>query len=317
MVLAEGAPDYPQPGRIWRLIQDFRVSFLGIAPTVARALMQYGDQEVTRYDRSSLRIIASTGEPWNRDSWMWVFEKVGDARVPLLNYSGGTEVGGGILTGTVLHPLKPCSFAGSVPGLGAAVVDMEGHDVPRGQVGELAMRVPSIGLTRGLWKDPQRYLDSYWNTIPGLWVHGDFASIDADGFWYVHGRSDDTIKVAGKRVGPAEVESILLETGLVAEAAVIGAADPVKGQALVCVCVAKQPEPALAERLAQAVTKEFGTPFKPRAVVFVADLPKTRNMKVMRRVIRNIIDGRAPGDLSSLVNPESIDDLVGAASKIC
>ena len=317
LVLAEGAPDYPQPGRIWRLIQDFRVSFLGIAPTVARALMQYGDEEVTRYDRSSLRIIASTGEPWNPDSWMWVFEKVGDARVPLLNYSGGTEIGGGILTGTVLHPLKPCSFAGSVPGHGAAVVDMQGQDVPRGQVGELAMRVPSIGLTRGLWKDPQRYLDSYWNTIPGMWVHGDFASIDADGYWYVHGRSDDTIKVAGKRVGPAEVESVLLETGLIVEAAVIGAADPVKGQALVCVCVAKQSDPALGERLAQAVAKEFGAPFKPRAVVFGAELPKTRNMKVMRRAIRTLVDGKAPGDLSSLVNPESIDDLVGAASKIC
>ncbi|MCL4747028.1 MAG: AMP-binding protein [Burkholderiaceae bacterium] len=308
-VLAEGAPDYPQKGRIWRLVQDFAVSFLGIAPTVVRALMQGGEQEARRYDLSSLRIMASTGEPWNPDSWSWLFEHVGARRVPILNYSGGTEIGGGIITGTVLHPLKPCSFAGSVPGMAAAVVDEDGNDLPRGQVGELVMRAPSIGLTRGLWNDPQRYIDSYWSRIPGLWVHGDFASIDADGFWYVHGRSDDTIKIAGKRVGPAEVESILLATGLIAEAAVVGAHDAVKGQALVCVCVPGRADEHLSEKLSQAVTTEFGTPFRPREIVFVADLPKTRNMKVMRRVVRAVLNGQPPGDLSSLVNPESIDGL--------
>jgi acetyl-CoA synthetase len=177
------------------------------------------------------------------------------------------------------------------------------------------MRAPSIGLTRGVWNDPQRYLDAYWNRIPGLWVHGDFASIDADGFWYVHGRSDDTIKVAGKRIGPAEIESILLATGLVAEAAAIGVHDRIKGQALVCVCVAKQRDEALADRLTQAVVQEFGTPFRPREIVFVGDLPKTRNMKVMRRVVRAILCDQPPGELSSLVNPESIDDLRRVMSK--
>ena len=309
VVLAEGAPDYPQKGRIWRLLQDFRVTFLGIAPTVVRALMLYGVEEVEKVDVSSLRIMASTGEPWNPDSWSWLFTHVGKSRVPILNYSGGTEIGGGIITGTVLHPLKPASFAGSVPGMAAAVVDAQGHDVAPGQVGELVMRMPSMGLTRGLWKDPQRYLDSYWNTIPNLWVHGDFASIDADGFWYVHGRSDDTIKVAGKRVGPAEVESVLLATGLVDEAAVIGAQDALKGQALVCVCVAKGAGAALAETLSQAVVKFFGMPFKPREIVFVADLPKTRNMKIMRRVVRAISNDQPVGELSSLVNPDSVDDL--------
>ena len=315
IVMAEGAPDHPQKGRIWRLLQDFRVSFLGIAPTIVRVLMQYGAEEAEKYDLSSLRIMASTGEPWNPDSWSWLFEHVGRSRVPILNYSGGTEIGGGIITGTVLHPLKPGSFAGSVPGMAAAVVDEQGRDVSPGQVGELVMRAPSMGLTRGLWKDPQRYLDSYWTIIPGLWVHGDFASIDAEGFWYVHGRSDDTIKVAGKRIGPAEIESILLATGLVSEAAVIGVQDAVKGQALVCVCVAKGPDAALADKLSQAVMKEFGAPFKPREIVFVADLPKTRNMKVMRRVIRAVLNSQAPGELSSLVNPDSIDDLKRAVSR--
>jgi acetyl-CoA synthetase len=315
IVIAEGAPDYPQKGRIWRLLQDFRVSFFGIAPTIVRTLMQHGTAEVEKYDLSSLRIIASTGEPWNPDSWAWLFEHVGRSRVPILNYSGGTEIGGGIITGTVLHPLKPGSFAGSVPGMAAAVVDDQGRDVPPGHVGELVMRAPSMGLTRGLWKDPQRYLDSYWNVIPGLWVHGDFASIDAEGFWYVHGRSDDTIKVAGKRVGPAEIESIILATGLVAEVAVIGAQDDVKGQALVCVCVAGDPDGTLADKLTQAVVKELGAPFKPRAIVLVADLPKTRNMKMMRRVVRAVVNGQAPGELSSLVNPESIDELTRAVAR--
>lgn len=249
------------------------IASTGIAPTIVRALMRYGKQEVRKYDLSALRIIASTGEPWNPDSWLWLFRTVGGSRLPIINYSGGTEIGGGILTGTVLHPLKPCSFAGSCPGMAAEVVDEKGDPVPRGTVGELVMRIPSMGLTRGLWKDPQRYLQSYWSTLPDMWVHGDFASIDADGYWYVHGRSDDTIKIAGKRVGPAEIESILLTTGKVTEAAVIGA------------------------------------PFKPRLVVFVADLPKTRNMKIMRRVVRSVWTGQPPGDLSSLVNPESVEDL--------
>ena len=315
VVIAEGAPDYPQPGRIWRLLQDFRVSFLGIAPTIVRALMRYGEQEVRKYDLSALRIIASTGEPWNPDSWLWLFRTVGGSRLPIINYSGGTEIGGGILTGTVLHPLKPCSFAGSCPGMAADVVDEKGDPVPRGTVGELVMRAPSMGLTRGLWKDPQRYLQSYWSTIPGMWVHGDFASIDADGYWYVHGRSDDTIKVAGKRVGPAEIESVLLATGKVTEAAVIGVHDDVKGQAVVCVCVAQEAGPALAEQLSQAMVRELGAPFKPRSVVFVADLPKTRNMKIMRRVVRSVWTGQPPGDLSSLVNPESVEDLKRSFSR--
>jgi acetyl-CoA synthetase len=315
IVMAEGTPDYPQKGRIWRLLQDFRVSFLGIAPTVVRTLMQYGVQEVERYDCSSLRIMASTGEPWNPDSWTWLFEHVGRSRVPILNYSGGTEIGGGIITGTVLHPLKPGCFAGSVPGMAAAVVDEHGRDVPSGHVGELVMRVPSMGLTRGLWNDPERYLDTYWNVIPGLWVHGDFASIDADGFWYLHGRSDDTIKVAGKRVGPAEIESILLATGRVAEAAVIGAQDAVKGQALVCVCVARDRERTLTDELSAAVVTAFGAAFKPREFVFVADLPKTRNMKVMRRVVRAVLNGQPPGEISSLVNPEAIEDLKRAVAE--
>ena len=176
------------------------------------------------------------------------------------------------------------------------------------------MRTPSIGLTRGLWHDRERYLQSYWSRLPGLWVHGDFASRDADGMWYVHGRSDDTLKIAGKRTGPSEIEAVLMATGLLQDAAAIGVPDAVKGTAVVCVCVA-QPEidrEDAAKTLSAAVVAGLGSAFKPSAMVFVPELPRTRNMKVMRRVVRAAWLGQDPGDLSTLVNPQSVR-AIGAA----
>lgn len=313
IVLAEGAPNYPQPDRLWRLIERHRVSYLGLAPTVARLSMSLSDAELAERDLSSLRVIVSTGEPWTPEAWQWTFERVGQRRVPLLNYSGGTEVGG-ILTGTVIHPLKPCAFAGPVPGTGADVVDAEGASVGSGVTGELVMRTPSIGLTRGLWQDRERYLQSYWARLPNLWVHGDFASRDADGMWYVHGRSDDTLKIAGKRTGPSEIEALLMGTGLVRDAAAVGMPDPVKGTAVVCVCV-PQPDVALdaaARSLSAAVVAGLGGAFRPARVVFVSDLPRTRSSKLMRRVVRAAWLGEEVGDLSTLVNPESVEAIRAA-----
>ncbi|MBM3492272.1 MAG: AMP-binding protein [Alphaproteobacteria bacterium] len=312
LIMAEGAPDYPKPDRMWRIIEEQHVSFFGIAPTAARAQMQHGTAALKARDLSSIRVIGSTGEPWNPDSWLWVFHNVGGGRAPILNYTGGTEIGGGIAAATVIHPQKPCCFAGSIPGMAADVVDETGRTVAPGQVGELVMRQPSIGLTRGLWKDPERYLDTYWRHIPGLWVHGDFASIDADGFWFVHGRSDDTIKVSGKRTGPAEIEAIVHAMGRIAEAAAVGVPDEIKGQAVVCACVAgsgEQPGAALAEAVAKAVVQGMGSSFRPKRIVFVSDLPKTRNMKVMRRLVRSAYLGQPPGDLTALVNPEVVEEL--------
>ncbi len=307
IVLAEGAPNYPQPDRLWRLVERHRVSYLGLAPTVARLSMSLPDQTLAERDFSSLRVMISTGEPWTPEAWHWTFERVGQRRVPLLNFSGGTEMGG-ILTGTVIHPLKPCAFAGSVPGTGADIVDAEGLSVGADVTGELVMRTPSIGLTRGLWHDRERYLQSYWSRLPNLWVHGDFASRDADGMWFVHGRSDDTLKIAGKRTGPSEIEALLMATGLLQDAAAIGIPDAIKGTAVVCVCVARPDadQSAAAKALSAAVTAGLGGAFKPAAVVFVPDLPRTRNMKVMRRVVRAAWLGEEPGDLSTLVNPESL-----------
>ncbi len=314
LVLAEGTPDYPDPGRLWRLVQDHRVTYLGLAATIARAMMRYGVEEVEKYDLSSLRITISSGELWNPDSWNWFFEHVCKRRVPILNVSGGTEIGWGIVICTVLQPHTPCSFSGPVPGMGSDVVDADGNPVKPGEMGELVLRLPSIGLSRGLWNDPEHYLETYWNKIPGLWVQGDWASIDAHGFWYLHGRSDDTIMVAGKRCGPTEVESLLMETGKLAEAAATAAFDALKGEAVICVCV---PTPGikadanLGAELREAVVRGLGPAFRPRDVLFVSDLPKTRSMKVMRRVLRAVYEGKDPGDLASLVNPAALDELRG------
>ena len=207
LVLAEGTPDYPEPGRIWRLVQNHKVTICGISPTAVRQMMTHGAEVVARYDRSSLRVTVSTGEPWNPDAWDWFFEHVCERRVPVLNYAGGTECGGAILIGTLLHPLKPCAFGCSAPGMCGDIVDPQGNAVAPDELGELIIRQPSIGLTRGLWREPERYQESYWGQIPGVWVQGDLASRDEDGLWYIHGRSDDTINVAGKRTGPAEIES--------------------------------------------------------------------------------------------------------------
>jgi acetyl-CoA synthetase len=311
MVIYDGALDHPGPDRLWALVEHHQVSILGVSPTLIRALMRHGEEPVRAHDVSSLRILGSTGEPWNPESWQWLFRTAGGGRVPIINYSGGTEVSGGLLSGNVLTPIKPCSFAGPPPGIAADVVDESGRSV-RNEVGELVVREPWIGMTRGFWKDPDRYEDTYWSRFPALWVHGDWAAIDADGLWYILGRSDDTIKIAGKRLGPAEVESILAEHPAVLEAAAIGVPDPTKGQALVCFCVLRPGSPpngTLAEELRATVAARLGKPLRPAAVEFVLELPKTRNAKVMRRVIRAAYLDEDPGDLSSLENPRAVDEI--------
>jgi acetyl-CoA synthetase len=311
VVLYDGALDYPQPDRLWSLVERHRVNILGVSPTLIRALMKHGDEPVRRHDLSSLRILGSTGEPWNPEPWRWLFETAGGSRRPIINYSGGTEVSGGLVGGNVLTPLKPAAFAGPPPGIAADVVDEQGQPV-RNRVGELVVRAPWIGMTRGFWNDRERYMQTYWSRFPDVWVHGDWAAIDDDGLWYILGRSDDTIKIAGKRVGPAEVESVLVEHPAVLEAAAVGIPDELKGQALVCFCVLRDPEeatPTLAGELKQLVAARLGKPLRPEAIRFVRDLPKTRNAKVMRRVIRAAYLGEPPGDLSSLENPQAVADI--------
>ncbi len=314
MVFYDGAPDYPDVDRLWSLVERHRISALGVSPTLIRSLMQHGDEPVRRHDLASLRTLASTGEPWNPAPWLWLFHTVGGGRCPIINYSGGTEISGGIVMGNVLLPLKPCAFSGPNVGMAADVVDEDGRSV-RGVVGELVVREPWIGMTRGFWRDPERYLETYWSRWPDVWVHGDWAAVDADGLWYILGRSDDTIKVAGKRLGPAEVETVLVHHPAVIEAGAIGVPDELKGQALVVFCVlapGHTPSDALAAELRGRIAGELGKPLAPKAVLFVPDLPKTRNAKVMRRVLRAAYLGESAGDLSALVNPEVVEQIRAA-----
>ncbi len=314
-LLYEGVPDWPHAGRLWELVERHRVTTLGLSPTAVRALMRHGEVPVDQHDLSSLRVLGSTGEPWTPDSYLWYFQHVGQGRCPIINYSGGTEVSGGIVGGTVLHPCKPCAFTGPCLGMAAEIFDAEGQPV-RGEVGELVITKPWPGMTQGFWRDPQRYLETYWSRWPQVWVHGDWAATDAEGFWYILGRSDDTIKVAGKRLGPAEVEAILTGHRAVSEAAAIGVPHPVKGEALVCFVVLRQgwtASEALTSELASHVVEQLGKPLRPAAVHAVPDLPKTRNAKILRRVIRAVFLGQDPGDLSSLENPQA----VAAIKQLC
>ena len=316
-MLPEGGPDYPDAGRMWRLIAEHEATILGTSPTAVRALMRYGAEAVEQHDLSSLRLTASTGEPWTDEAWFWLFEHVCKRRIPILNWTGGTEIGGGILCGNVLTPMKPCAFSGPMPAMGADIVDEAGQSVGPDEVGELVLRHTSPGLSRGVWKDPERYIETYWSLFPDFWRQGDWASRDEDGMYYVHGRSDDTIKVSGKRTGPAEIEGLVMGTGKVLEAAAIGIPHEIKGQGVMCVCV---PAPgieageALAQNVTEAVTKGLGRSFRPERILFVEDLPKTRSMKIMRRVVRALVLGEEPGDLSSLVNPESVDQIKEASA---
>ena len=307
-VLFEGVPDYPKPDRLWALVERHRITVMGLSPTAVRALMPHGPEHPRVHDLSSLRILGSTGEPWNPEPYRWLFEHVGRGRVPIINYTGGTEISGGILGCFPITPLKPCSFAGPIPGMAADVFGENGRPV-RGQVGELVVTKTWPGMTQGFWRDPKRYEETYWSRWPGVWVHGDWALIDADGFWFLQGRSDDTLKIAGKRLGPAEVESILVGHPAVAEAGVIGVPHEVKGEAVVCFVVLKpatSPSEALRAELTERVARQMGKALRPERVLFARDLPKTRSAKIMRRVIRATYLGRDPGDLSSLENPDAV-----------
>jgi acetyl-CoA synthetase len=308
VVYMEGAPDWPSD-RIWRLVEDERITMLGVSPTLVRALLPHGEP---RSDLSSLRAVTTTGEPWNRGPYDWLNEHVcRHGRIPIVNISGGTEVGACFLSVSLLEPAKPCSLGFPALGLDMDVFDEAGNSV-RGEVGELVCRGPWPGMTRGIWGDPERYLDTYWRRFPGVWTHGDWASVDEDGYWFLHGRSDDTLNVAGKRIGPAEVESAAVGHPAIAEAAAVGIPHDVKGEVIWLFCVPRPGAEATASDVATAVAEELGKAFRPERVVFVSALPKTRSAKVVRRAVRAKALGQDPGDLSTLENPEILDEIAAS-----
>jgi acetyl-CoA synthetase len=309
-VLYDGAADYPDASRLWMVAERQGVTHLGISPTLTRVLMAAGDRFAPKVTPSKLRLFASTGEPWTPEAWSWLFKTVGRGRLPIINYSGGTECGGGLLSGNLMTPCRPGSFAGPVPGVDAAVFDGAGQPL-LGEVGELVVRQPYVGMTLGFWKDPERYLQTYWSRWPGVWVHGDWALIEEDSLWFILGRSDDTIKVAGKRLGPAEVEAAALDGDSVAEAAAVGVPDTIKGQAVVVFVVARQGADlaTIPKDVSRRIESSLGKPFRPLGVHVIPHLPKTRNGKILRRVIRSVFLGEPPGDLSSLDDPTVLEPI--------
>jgi len=312
IVLYDGAPDHPGPDRLWALLAAHEATHCGVSPTLVRALMAQGGDVPAAHDLSRLRILASTGEPWNEDPWRWYFEHIGGSRCPVINISGGTEVGACFLSPHPVEPISPMSLGGPSLGMAVDVFDDDGRPL-RGAVGELVCTQPWPGMTRGLRNDPERYLATYWDRWPNVWVHGDWASIEeVDGHteWFLHGRSDDTIKVAGKRLGPAEVESALVSHPAVVEAAAVGLPDELKGEQLwgyAVLAAGVTPTEELRAELVAVVADQLGKSFRPAGIRFVRALPKTRSAKVVRRVVRAVATNADPGDLSSLEDTGALD----------
>ncbi|MFN0057323.1 MAG: AMP-binding protein [Planctomycetota bacterium] len=315
IVIYEGAPNTPQPDRVWSLVEKHEVSHLGISPTAVRLLRRSGDEWADRHPMPSLRILGSTGEPWDPESYLWYFEHVGKRRVPVINISGGTDIVGCFLAPLPVMPLKPATL--QAPGLGMAVdVFNEAGESVVDQVGYLVCTKPAPSMTRGLWKNREKYLETYWSRFPGVWNHGDWAKVDTDGDWFLYGRADDTLKVAGRRVGPGEIEAALMEHELVAEAAAIGVPDELKGTDIVCFVVLKRRDAESEQvriELSEKVVAALGKVDRPKAVLFADDLPKTRSAKIVRRLIqRRYLGAEDLGDLSSVANPEALNAVAAA-----
>lgn len=306
-ILYDGAPDYPKPDRWLQMIEDYGVAVFGSSPTAIRLFMKHPDM-VKKYNFNTLRILAATGELLSPDEWFWFFKNIGNSRCPLMNLSGGTEIGGAIVSPLPIMPLKPSTVGGPVPGFDIDVFDEHGKPV-KGVTGYLVIKKPWPGMTRGLWKDPERYIETYWSKYDNVWLHGDWALIDSNGLWYLHGRVDDVIKVAGHRIGSAEIEAVLASHPSVLEAAVIGIPHETKGESIIAYVVLKVRHgiQSLKEELTTYVAQQIGKIAKPDDVKFVKELPRTRTGKIVRRLIRAKALNADLGDLSSIENPESLE----------
>ncbi|WP_026909923.1 AMP-binding protein [Patulibacter minatonensis] len=315
LLLYEGSITEPSADRLWALVADHEVAVVGVSPAMTRALRAHGDDAPAAHDLGSVRVWGSTGEPWDEDSYRWLSSTVGLLRAPVINVSGGAEVGGSFLSPYVVERIRPCSLGGPSLGMEVDVFDAEGRPV-RGQLGELVCRQPWPSMPRGLWGDPDGYRATYWSMYPEVWRQGDWAKADLDGEWYLLGRSDEAIGVEGKRVGPAEVEGVVLSHAAVAEVAVIGVPDARRGEAIWCWWSPVDPAaPDESDALAALVEHELGPAFAPARVIRVDELPRTRTGKVMRRAIRSVAGGGSPGDLTTAVNPGAFDQ-IAAVSRV-
>jgi acetyl-CoA synthetase len=306
VALYAGTPDWPDERRIWTFAEAAHVTMLGVSPTLVRLLMSKPDGRPV--GSGSLRVLASSGEPWTPDAYRWLFADAFGGRLPVINYSGGTEVSGAILSNTTAQEIHPCGFAGPMPGMGADIVDDAGSSLVKG-VGELALRHSSPGMPLTFWRDDERYRQTYWQRWEGLWHHGDWVERTEDGVWFIRGRSDDTLKIAGKRVGPSEVESVVNASPGVVESAAIGIPHPVKGDALVVFARCREndlDDAGLRTLIADGVATALGRALRPTEVHLVSALPRTRSGKILRRVIRAAYLGEPHGDVSALDDPSAV-----------
>lgn len=315
LVIFEGAPDYPTPERLWQTIERHQVTTLGISPTAIRLLMRAGDAAVERYAMDSLRMLGSTGEPWDGESYDWYFRHVGHERCPVINISGGTDIVGCFLAPLPIMPIKRASLQSPGLGMDVDVFDEDGNSLV-GEVGYLVCKQPAPSMTRGLWRNEEKYLKTYWSKFPGVWNHGDWAMVDGDGQWFLFGRADDTMKIAGRRVGPGELEAALIAHPAVNEAAAVGVPDELKGTDVVCFVVLHpgiEETEALRAELVDAVVAALGKVDRPSAVRFVDELPKTRSAKILRRLIaRKYLGDSELGDLASVANPQALDAIAAS-----
>ena len=313
----EGAPDHPEPDRFWEMIDRHKISAFGVSPTAIRALRKHGTEWVDGHDLSSLRLLGSTGEPWDPESWQWFLEHVGGGDTPIMNISGGTEIFGCFLQPSPVHALKPGTLAAPALGMDVDIVNRDGESVAdAGERGYLVCNSSAPSMTKSLWSGDERYLEEYWSTFEDMWNHGDWARKDADGFWFLEGRADDVLNVAGRKVGPAEVEGTLIEHGAVNAAVAVGAPDDTTGTAVVTYVIlneGEEPSEELRGRLRDQVGEELGKPFRPREVLFVDEFPETQSGKIVRRVIQSVYTGEDVGDLSSIDNPEAIEEIERAS----
>jgi acetyl-CoA synthetase len=311
-VMYEGTPDTPGRDRLWSIVERYGVTILYTAPTAIRTFMKWGPQEPDKHDLSSLRLLGTVGEPINPEAWTWYRDHIGGGRCPVVDTWWQTETGAIMISPLPgVTTLKPGSATFPLPGIAAEVVDEAGDRVDKGG-GYLTLTQPWPSMLRGIWGDPERYRDTYWARYGDRYFAGDGCKIDEDGYFWFLGRVDDVMNVSGHRISTTEVESALVDHNAVAEAAVIGASDPVTGQAIVGFVIVRggiEVTDALGEELRQHVARKIGPTARPKTVILTEELPKTRSGKIMRRLLRDVADGRALGDTTTLADPSVVEEI--------
>jgi len=315
ILMYEGAPDYPDPGRWWEIIERYGVTIFYTSPTALRMFIRYGEDWIKKYDLTSLKTLGSVGEVINPEVWEWYYKVIGGERCPIVDTWWQTETGGIMMSpapGLELVPLKPGSATLPLPGIDAEVVDEKGEPLPTGTKGYLVIRKPWPGMLMELYKDPERYKEVYWSKIKGMYYTGDYATKDEEGYFWLLGRADEVLKVAGHRIGTAELESAVLENAFVAEAAVVSTPDPIKGENIVLFVILKEgykPEDDLKKKIISSLREQIGPIATPKEVHFVTKLPKTRSGKIMRRILKALIQDKPVGDVTTLEDEASVGEI--------